>query len=242
MTAAPAGPGRAVGSPRTRTPQRARHAGAVLRPWGDRDGSRRARRDGERPGRAGWRGAVREFVVVVVVALVLSTVGQAFVAKVFVIPSASMEPTLQGCSGCANDRVLVDRLAYVLGGDPAPGDVVVFRGPPEWTGGAAAPEQDFAKRVVATGGATVRCCDDRGRVVVDDRPLDEPYLAPVAAGAPPESFGPVRVPDGHLWLMGDNRGNSADSRFSGPVPADAVLGRVRWILLPLPRFGPVPGG
>ncbi len=190
--------------------------------------------------RPGWRGALRELVLIVVVALVLSTVGQAFVARVFVIPSASMEPTLQGCTGCTNDRVLVDRLGYTFGGDPAPGDVVVFRGPPAWTG--SGPEQDFAKRVIATGGATVLCCDDRGRVVVDGRPLDEPYLAPVAAGAGPQTFGPVRVPEGHLWLMGDNRANSADSRSSGAVPAEAVVGRVRWILLPPSRTGPLPGG
>jgi signal peptidase I len=95
--------------------------------------------------------------------------------------------------------------------------------------------------VIAVGGQTVACCDDRNRVVVDGRPLVEPYVYYQADAGPPQQtgFGPVTVPEGELWVMGDNRNNSADSRIPGhgAVPADAVIGKVRLIVLPLSRFG-----
>ena len=134
-----------------------------------------------------------------VVALVLTFLIQTFLAKVYVIPSGSMETTLHGCTGCNNDRVLVDKVTYRFG-DPEPGDVVVFRGPETWRNseftveetanpllralqglgslvGLAPPdEKDFVKRVIAVGGQTVACCDPRNRVLVDGQPLDEPYI------------------------------------------------------------------
>jgi len=130
---------------------------------------------------------------------VLTVLIQAFVARVYVIPSASMENTLHGCTGCENDRVLVDKVTYRFG-DVEPGEVVVFRGPEAWTsnefrsdkstnpvagfvqnigsllGIAPANERDFVKRVIALPGQTVMCCDEQHRVVVDGTPLDEPYV------------------------------------------------------------------
>jgi signal peptidase I len=208
----------------------------------------------------------RELPVLVVVALVLTFLIQTFLAKVYVIPSGSMETTLHGCTGCANDRVLVDKVTYRFR-DPAPGDVVVFRGPDTWRGeftveetanpvlralqglgsliGLAPPdEKDFVKRVIATGGQTVACCDPRNRVLVDGQPLDEPYIyyLPEAGPARQAPFGPVTVPAGQLWVMGDSRNNSADSRVPGhgAIPEDAVIGQVRLIVMPFSRFRTVP--
>ena len=206
----------------------------------------------------------KELPLLVVVALLLTFLIQTFLAKVYVIPSGSMETTLHGCTGCNNDRVLVDKISYRFG-DPAPGDVVVFRGPDSWRNteftvdqsdnpvlrglqqlgsliGLAPPdEKDFVKRVIAVGGQTVQCCDTRDRVLVDGKPLEEPYIYYLPeAGAPRQAaFGPVRVPEGQLWVMGDSRNNSADSRVPGhgPIPVANVIGQARLIVLPFPRFG-----
>ncbi len=214
----------------------------------------------------------RELPILLVTALVLTFLIQTFLARVYVIPSASMEQTLQGCTGCTNDRVLVDKVVYRFG-EPGPGDVVVFRGPDSWAGsaefersepdnvllrglqqaaaliGLAPPdERDFVKRVIAVGGQTVRCCDDQNRILVADageaglgQPLTEPYVF-LAGGQPQESFAPVTVPEDHLWVMGDNRNNSADSRrhvdddANGTIPIDNVIGKTRAIVLPPDRW------
>ena len=218
-----------------------------------------------RPGRRRRSSFWKELPLLIVVALVLTFLIQTFLAKVYVIPSGSMETTLHGCVGCNNDRVLVDKLSYRFG-EPAPGDVVVFRGPDSWSSevivqqptnalvrgmqllgslvGLAPPdEKDFVKRVIAVGGQTVQCCDSRNRVLVDGQPLDEPYIyyLPEAGPARQNAFGPVKVPDGQLWMMGDSRNNSADSRVAdhGPVPVANVIGKARWIVLPFNRFGPI---
>ncbi len=208
----------------------------------------------------------KELPILVVVAFLLTFLIQTFVAKVYVIPSGSMETTLHGCTGCNNDRVLVDKVTYRFG-DPRPGDVVVFRGPNGWTSeftadppanafvaalqqlgslvGLAPPdEKDFIKRVIAVGGQTVQCCDSQNRVMVNGKPLDEPYIYYLPAAGPPrqDSFGPVTVPQGDLWMMGDSRNNSADSRVAGhgPVPISDVIGKARLIVLPFSRFGVIP--
>lgn len=208
----------------------------------------------------------KELPILIVTALVLTFLIQTFLARVYVIPSASMEQTLHGCSGCSNDRVLVDKMIYRFG-DPSPGDVVVFRGPDSWgkneefnsnksdnvfirglqgtaslIGLAPPNERDFVKRVIATEGQTVQCCDDRNRITVNGAPLDEPYLY-LPDNKQQEAFGPVTVPDGRLWVMGDNRGNSADSRrhvsdeHLGTVSTDDVIGKARAIVLPPGRWG-----
>ncbi len=207
----------------------------------------------------------KELPLLIVVALVLTFLIQTFLAKVYVIPSGSMETTLHGCVGCNNDRVLVDKVSYRFA-DPAPGDVVVFRGPDSWSSeviveqpgnalvrglqllgslvGLAPPdEKDFVKRVIAVGGQTVQCCDSRNRVLVDGEPLNEPYIyyLPEAGPARQNAFGPVTVPNGQLWMMGDSRNNSADSRVAdhGPVPVENVIGKARLIVLPFTRFGTI---
>lgn len=207
----------------------------------------------------------RELPILVVVALVLTFLIQTFLAKVYVIPSGSMETTLHGCTGCVNDRVLVDKITYRFR-DPQPGDVVVFRGPDSWRSeftveepanpllrglqglgslvGLAPPdEKDFVKRVIAVGGQTVACCDPRNRVLVDNQPLDEPYIyyLPEAGPARQAPFGPITVPDGELWMMGDSRNNSADSRVPGhgAVPMENVIGQARLVVMPFDRFGTV---
>jgi signal peptidase I len=227
-------------------------------PGGPGGRTRRGRR--RRP--AFWK----ELPLLIVVALALTFLIQTFVAKVYVIPSGSMEKTLHGCTGCDNDRVLVDKITYRFT-SPAPGDVVVFRGPPSWSSevtlseptnpltralqglgsliGLAPPdEKDFVKRVIAVGGQTVSCCDSRNRVMVDGEPLNEPYIYYLPAAGPPRQapFGPVTVPKGELWMMGDSRNNSADSRVPGhgPVPVSDVIGKARLIVLPLSRFGWIP--
>lgn len=207
----------------------------------------------------------RELPILVVSALLLTFLIQTFLARVYVIPSASMEPTLHGCSGCTNDRVLVDKLTYRMR-DPRPGDVVVFRGPGSWGSNAefSSPrsdnvlirglqeaaslvglmppdEHDLVKRVIAVGGQTVQCCDQQNRVMVNGNALVEPY-AFFIGHEPQEEFGPVTVPQGGLWVMGDNRNNSADSRRhvaderSGTVPVNVVIGKARVIVLPLARW------
>lgn len=207
----------------------------------------------------------KELPILIAIALVLAFVIQQFFARVYMIPSGSMEETLHGCPGCTPDRILVDKLVYDFA-DPDPGEVVVFRGPESWVGpgladdggnavadffqmvgsafGLAPPdERDFVKRVIATGGQTVECCDDQNRVLVDGEPLEEPYLH-LAGGRPQASFDQVTVPEGYVWVMGDNRNNSADSRYhndgggaSGAVPVDNIIGKARLIVLPPSRWG-----
>jgi signal peptidase I len=227
-----------------------------------REQSGRKSRGGKRRRSTFWK----ELPILVVVALVLTFLIQTFIAKVYVIPSGSMETTLHGCTGCQNDRVLVDKMTYRFS-DPAPGDVIVFRGPDGWTSeftadppsnvvvralqglgsliGLAPPdEKDFIKRVIAVGGQTVQCCDSRNRVLVDGKALDEPYIyfLPEAGTARQDAFGPITVPAGTLWMMGDSRNNSADSRVPGhgPVPISNVIGRARFIVLPFARIGSIP--
>ena len=190
-----------------------------------------------------WRWAAGLVVLVLAVGLVaVLVIGYPW--RLYTIPSGAMETTLHGCAGCIDDRVLVDRTAYLFGG-PSVGDIVVFVGPPGWQDAGAttrpAGQAEFVKRVIAVGGQTVSCCDNQGRVVVDDRAVVEPYVyfLPEAGAASQSPFPPVHVPPGELWVMGDSRNNSSDSRSPGrgPVPIDDVVGLVWWRVLPLSRFG-----
>lgn len=216
---------------------------------------------GKRKQRSFWK----ELPILIGVALLLTLLIQTFLARVFVIPSPSMEETLHGCTGCYGDRVLVDKLVYRFG-DPEPGEVVVFQRPSTWNQsefsanrssnsfvawlqdvgaafGLASPnEDDVVKRIVAVGGQTVECCDEENRVLVDDEPLDEPYIYWLPGTDTQDPFPPIRVPEGMLWVLGDNRNNSCDSRCQGGggknglVPVDNVIGKARYIVLPPSRW------
>ncbi|MFT4286291.1 signal peptidase I [Nocardioides sp.] len=132
------------------------------------------------------------------------------------VVSASMSPTLR-----VGERAWVDT-RYAGGRGVAAGDVVVFRDPGGFTDH---PGSLVTKRVIALGGQSLSCCDGSGALLRDGRRLDEPYLP---AGVVPSGLAfDVTVPAGSLWLMGDNRPASLDSRQAGPVPATAVLGRIR---------------
>ena len=172
---------------------------------------------------------LRELPGIVITALVISVLIKTFLVQAFYIPSGSMENTL-----LVNDRVLVNKLAdkpdEIHRGDvdrvPRPGRLAERPGEPHSRGGLlglirdglvfvglapAAGEEDLIKRVIGVGGDKVACCDAQGRVTVNGVPLDEPYLYP---GDEPsgETFGPFTVPDGELWVMGDHRSVSEDSR------------------------------
>ena len=173
-------------------------------------------------------------------ALVIALIIKTLVAQAFFIPSGSMLPQLE-----VGDRIVVSKLSYRLH-DPNRGDIVVFDDPtpepqpqdplPErvlrglgQAIGIAAPSTDeFVKRVIALPGETVEGKD--GFVYVNGREVVEPYLPPGTSTGP---FAPVTVPPDSLWVMGDNRSNSADSRSFGPIQRDSVVGRVVFRVWPV---------
>ena len=167
------------------------------------------------------RPVVIEWLVVLVCALGLALLLKAFLVEVFVIPSRSMQPTLT-----VDDRVAVYKLGYRFG-DVDRGDVVVFHHP-----GQAADADDLIKRVVAVAGETFEIRD--GLVYIDGERLEEPYLAQPQSTYP---AGPIRgcanpaepdrcvVPEGRVLVLGDNRSDSRDGRFFGPIDVDTVVGR-----------------
>jgi signal peptidase I len=202
----------------------------------------------------------RDLVVIVVAALALTILLKAFVVEVFSIPSGSMENTL-----LPGDRVLVSKIVYRFR-DIARGDVVVFSGQGSWGPdappppgnpflrlwgdltnliGVTAPGTDYIKRVIGLPGDHVVCCDAQGRITVNGVPLSEQsYIHP---GDVPSSvpFDAV-VPAGRLWVMGDNRADSDDSRYrttdpgGGTIPESEVVGRAFVIIWPPSRIGDLP--
>ncbi|RGD61540.1 signal peptidase I [Kitasatospora xanthocidica] len=217
------------------------------------------RRSARKAARRRKRSLVREVPMIVLVALLVALVMKTFLVQVFVIPSGSMEQTI-----LIGDRVLVDKLTPWFGSEPQRGDIVVFKDPGGWLErdrkpsedgpvlGAAKQvltfvgllpsdnEQDLIKRVIGVGGDTVECCDAQGRLSVNGHPVEESYLAP---GNPPsrQAFR-IQVPQGRLWVMGDHRDVSADSRFhmgnpgQGTIPLSGVVGRAFVTAWPLDRF------
>ena len=200
---------------------------------------------------------IRDLLVIVGTAVVLSLLIKTFLARSFFIPSSSMEQTLH-----VNDRVIVNQLV------PAPmkvqrGDVVVFRDPGGWLNAGPNPEltplqralqfigispdtsNDYLiKRVIGVGGDRVQCCDTDGNLSVNGTPIDEPYV--VIPEGEHDASGvdfDVTVPEGSLWVLGDNRYASRDSRYNqdqpshGFVPLDLVVGRAVIINWPIGRMG-----
>jgi signal peptidase I len=162
-----------------------------------------------------------EWAVVLVVALGVAIGVRAFVVQTFYIPSASMEPTLM-----IGDRIIVDKLSYRLH-DVHRGDVVVFGRPPGEQ--AALDIKDLVKRVIGLPGETISSSGNT--VYIDGRPLKEPWLAPnTVLGQPITTY---HIPKGDYFVMGDNRSNSQDSRFFGPIPRSLIVGRVVMRIWPL---------
>ena len=198
------------------------------------------------------RAFLRESAIVVVSALVLSLIIKTFLAQAFYIPSVSMEPTLT-----VGDRLVVNKLAPQVM-DLERGDVVVFLDPGGWldtephelnaaeqvlTWIGLLPEhadEHVIKRVIGTGGDHVTCCTDEGLISVNGEPITEPYVVPGAE--PSERTFDVTVPENHLFVLGDNRPRSADSRYhagsvgGGFVPERNVVGRAFVITWPLDRI------
>ena len=209
--------------------------------------------DARRGAKRSTKRAILEWGILVVVAVVIAIVIKTFLFQAFYIPSASMEPTLE-----VNDRVLVNKLSYDLH-DLHRGDIVVFSAEPnvQWhrTG-----IDDLVKRVIALPGETITQCET-DRVCIDNRLLDESYLPkgtvttvpetlpyinnasgkrvlvcePVGPNGSPE--GGCKVPAGKVFVMGDNRGNSSDSRVNGPIKESSIVGRVFLRIWPLDRIG-----
>jgi signal peptidase I len=176
------------------------------------------------------RGIV-EWVVVIVGAVIVALVIKTFLIQAFYIPSRSMEPALE-----IDDRVLVNKLSYQLH-DVNRGDIVVFERPESEQGSDI---KDLIKRVIALPGEQVVIKDDA--VFVDGQRLVEPYLVPgtTIANGPTEPWRctdeqPCVVPDDSVWVMGDNRTDSRDSRYFGPIPEDTIVGRAFVRIWPLDR-------
>jgi signal peptidase I len=199
-----------------------------------------AKKDAEvnRAAKSFWR----ELPILILIALVLAVFIKTFIVQAFFIPSGSMLETLQ-----VDDRVLVSKLSYVWG-SPEHGDVVVFDDPRGVAGeeesvparlwrnlaesiGIRTPQSEFIKRVIGVGGDTVEARD--GTLYVNGEAIEEPYLPSYAFTS---DFDLVEVPEGELFVMGDNRSDSVDSRSFGSIPADDVVGRAFIVMWPPSRW------
>ncbi|WP_437114101.1 signal peptidase I [Streptomyces syringium] len=223
---------------------------------GQQDGQRAAKKQ-----RSFWK----ELPILVGIALLLALLIKTFLVQAFSIPSDSMQDTLQ-----RGDRVLVDKLTPWFGSKPERGEVVVFHDPGGWldetttadqgpvAGGIqkvlsfiglmpSAEEKDLIKRVIAVGGDTVECKGNNDPVTVNGKALKEPYIFPGNTPCGDKPFGPIKVPEGRIWVMGDHRQNSLDSRyhqeldkFQGTVSEDEVVGRAIVIAWPINRWSTLP--
>jgi signal peptidase I len=209
-----------------------------------------------KPGRKSAKKAMplwQETILLLALALLLAIIIKSLFVQAFYIPSPSMEPQF-----VKNDRILVQKVSYWGGGSPQRGDIVVFKDPGGWldeseTSTAHSPVTKvmekiglyptgghLVKRVIGVGGDRVVCCDSKGRVTVNGHPLNEKSYLPKGT-APSQMKFDVKVPQDHLWLMGDNRGFSFDSRGhmgnpgGGFVDQDLVVGKVFALIWPWSR-------
>ena len=196
----------------------------------------------------------RESLVVVISALVLSVVVRTFIFQAFYVPSESMENTLM-----INDRIVVSKISTRMTGVNR-GDVIVFHDPNHWLGDAYTDPynskfghilqfigivpsnsgRDLVKRVIGVGGDRVECCDADGKIMLNSLTLNEPYIKP--GSLTDQVHFSVIVPQGSVFVMGDNRANSEDSRFhlnvdNGMVPVEDIVGRVSAKVWPFERIG-----
>jgi signal peptidase I len=202
---------------------------------------RSARKRGEKKaaGRAFWK----ELPILILVALVVAVLIKTFLVQAFYIPSGSMHDTL-----LEGDRVMVNKLAYRFG-EPTRGDVIVFDNPQAANDdgetifgalvrhvaeslGLSSPDSALIKRVIAVGGETIEI--RQSKVYIDGVAIDEPY---VKEGSRMPPYGPFTVPAGYVFVMGDNRSASTDSRVFGPIPEDSIVGRAFVRVWPPSRWG-----
>ncbi|MEV5310252.1 MULTISPECIES: signal peptidase I [unclassified Streptomyces] len=204
----------------------------------------------------------KELPILIGIALVLALLIKTFLVQAFSIPSDSMQNTLQ-----EGDRVLVDKFTPWFGSEPERGEVVVFHDPDKWLLGEVTPEpnalqtflswiglmpsseeKDLIKRVIGVGGDTVEC-KGTGPLKVNGKALNEPYVYPGNTPCSVDDQGgqfKVKVPEGYIWVMGDHRQNSRDSRYNqsdkhqGMVPVDEVVGRAIVKAWPINRWGTLP--
>ena len=204
----------------------------------------------EKPARRLDRRALRDLIGLVITACVLVWGVQSFVIKPYGIPSESMEGTLE-----VGDRVFVNRLAFVFD-QPEAGDVAVFHppagvdnlgaacaiNPPKRKPGqacsaplAGSSEQVFVKRIVAGPGDRLQIA--AGEVILNGKAVNEPYTEPCVSGGGCDFNTAITIPDDHFFMLGDNRGESFDSRFWGPVPRSSLIGEAFFSYWPLPNIG-----
>jgi signal peptidase I len=189
----------------------------------DRDGDTE---DADAKPRRRWRRTILEWFGVIGGGIAIALLVEAFLIQAFWIPSPSMEPTLD-----VGDRVLVNKLSYKFH-EVNRGDVVVFERPPGASTGQNGEIKDLIKRVIAVGGDTVEAKE--GEVFVNGERIDENYLEP---GTSTDNLPLKTIPDGHVFVMGDNRTNSEDSRIFGPIDEDAIVGRAFIRVLPITDIG-----
>jgi signal peptidase I len=182
-----------------------------------------------------------EWTLVVAGAVIVALVVKTFVLQAFFIPSASMEPTLRGGNGIPADRVLVDKVSYRFR-EPSRGDIVVFEAPADFPDPTIT---DLIKRVIGVPGDEI--VFENNKVKINGQLISEPYLSPGKPTQPvPDGAGqynhrcvaddPCKVPAGHLWVMGDNRTDSEDSRYIGPIDRNLVVGKAFVLVWPFGRF------
>lgn len=179
-----------------------------------------------------------EWVLLVLGAVALALVIRGTLFQAFYIPSPSMEPTLHGCTGCDNDRILVNKLSYKLHSINR-GDIVVFSTPPGEEDNAV---KDLVKRVIALPGETIESRGDRvwitqvGRTQAQQ--LDEPYVNKncVASHQVAQNLHKTTIPAGYYFVMGDNRCESHDSRAFGAIKGSTIVGRAFVRIWPPSRF------